>query len=84
LSTSSGSVTVSPLRTASAHYPSGTAELRWERTGPTTWVATLAGAFVGMVELRDGAFIANNTRNATYCSYRRLAAAKRAFEAPEH
>jgi hypothetical protein len=37
-----------------------------------------------MVELRDGSFIANNTKNATYRSYRRLAAAQRAFEAPEH
>jgi hypothetical protein len=41
-------------------------EIRWNHPDRLVWVATADGEFLGMVEGRDGSFIANNTLCGTY------------------
>ena len=59
---------------------SRTTEITWKRTQTTVWVATDAGRFLGMVEERDGGYVANDTVRGTYNTYRALCDAMQAFD----
>lgn len=64
----------------SAQFPQ--AEISWKRSRQTTWAATRADQFLGMVEEVDGCYVANDTARGTYNTYRTLREAMEAFGSP--
>ena len=70
-----GSSADAPLR-----YPR--AEITWECSRRVIWIASHSDDFLGMVEEHNGLFVANDTSQGTYNTYRTLADAMQAFERP--
>ena len=58
------------------------ADITWKCSQHTVWTATHATELLGLVEERDGLYVANDPTTGTYNTYRTLSEAMQAFELP--
>jgi hypothetical protein len=54
--------------------------ITWTSSQRTVWTATRSAQRLGLVEERDGIYVATDPMTGTYNSYRTLAEAMQAFE----